>query len=381
MAPRSPQSQLWPYPPLLASVQPRVVRSPECHHGLVGVTITLSRRFCGPRDSANGGYTAGVLAQHLRATAEVTLRRPPPLEQPLVVELEDRRILLRDGAELVAEASATTIDIAAPPPVTLATAAEASLTSPFRETATHPFHTCFTCGPNRDEGDGLRLFAGRVPGTDSFAVPWTPTEVNDEIVWAALDCPSSAVIYLNEPHPPPHVLGRIAARIDHRPQPGEPHVIMSWPLEWVGRKVLSASAIFDSDTRVCAVARATWIRLADDTGCRSRLTPIERATRAAASRRTSRPRSSRLEPEQSQATALQRSGGPGTGDSRVDPSRVSSGRMVCPLAPGALHLPDQVTGSIDCRSDDGWPVPDAWAETLRRQTLRARNWWRRAGSP
>lgn len=234
-----------------------------CHHGVVGVTITLPQRFCGPPDSANGGYTAGVLAQHVSATAEVTLRRPPPLEQPLVVEREEGRVVLRDGADLVAEASATTIDIEVPPPVTLDTAGEVSLLSPFRDAAIHPFPTCFTCGPARAEGDGLRLFAGRVPGTNSFAVPWMPNEVSDEIVWAALDCPSCAVIYLEDSHPPAHVLGRIAARIDHRPEPGTPHIIMSWPLECAGRKVLSASAIFDSDNRLCAVARATWIRLAD----------------------------------------------------------------------------------------------------------------------
>ena len=227
------------------------------------MTITLPRRFCGPPDSANGGYTAGVLAQHVGATAEVTLWRPPPLERPLTVEHEEGRVVLRDSTDLVAEASVTTVDIAAPPPVTLDTAATVTLSSPFRDATIHPFPTCFTCGPARPAGDGLRLFAGRVPGTDSFALPWTPNEVSDEIIWAALDCPSCAVIYLDDRHPPPHVLGRIAARIDHRPEWGEPHVIMSWPLERSGRKVLSASAIFDSDARLCAVARSTWIRLAD----------------------------------------------------------------------------------------------------------------------
>ena len=230
---------------------------------MVAVTITLPRRFCGPPDSANGGYTAGVLAQHVGTTAEVTLRRPPPLDRPLVVEPEESRVVLRDGADLIAEASATTVDVDVRPPVTLDTAAAVSLSSPFRDATIHPFPTCFTCGPSRQQDDGLRLFAGRVPGTDSFAAPWTPSEVSDEIVWAALDCPSCAVIYLDDSHPPAHVLGRIAARIDHRPQPGAPHIIMSWPLERTGRKVLSASAILDSDARLCAVARATWIRLAD----------------------------------------------------------------------------------------------------------------------
>ncbi len=227
----------------------------------MSVIITLPRRFCGPPDSANGGYTAGVVAQHVDGPAEVTLRRPPPLEQPLALERDAQRAVLRDGDELVAEATPTTIDLDIRAPVTLEQADEAARSSPFRDTTTHPFPTCFTCGPARAAGDGLRLFAGRVPGTDSFAVPWTPDDTAEEIVWAALDCPSSAVIYLDDSHPLPHVLGRIAARIDRRPEPGNPHVIMSWPLDQSGRKVLSASGIFDTDARLCAVARATWIRL------------------------------------------------------------------------------------------------------------------------
>ncbi len=224
-------------------------------------SITLPRHFCGPPDSANGGYTAGTLARYVAGPAEVTLRRPPPLDRPLRVEQENGRVMLRDGDDLVAEAAAVRFDIDVPLPVDPATAGAASRTSPFRDFAIHPFPTCFTCGPGRAEGDGLRLFAGRVPGTDVFAAPWTPGDVRDEIVWAALDCPSCAVIYLDERHPAPHVLGRIAARIDHPPVSGAAHVVMSWLRERDGRKVHSASAIFDADARLCAVARTTWIRL------------------------------------------------------------------------------------------------------------------------
>jgi len=225
-------------------------------------SITIPRRFCGPPDSANGGYSAGALARYVDGPAEVTLRRPPPLGRPLRVEREEDRVMLHDGDDLVAEASPTTFDLDVPRPVEPETAAAASLTSAFRNLATHPFPTCFTCGPSREEGDGLRLFAGRVPGTDAFAALWTPDEVDDEIVWAALDCPSCAVIYLDDDRPPPHVLGRIAVRIDRPPVAGAPHVVMSWPRGHDGRKVHSASAIYDPGARLCAVARATWIRLA-----------------------------------------------------------------------------------------------------------------------
>jgi hypothetical protein len=76
-------------------------------------------------------------------TAQVTLRRPPPLDRPLVVEQEEGRVVLQDGIDLVAEASATTIDIEVPPPVTLDIAAEASRLSPFRDATIHPFPTCY----------------------------------------------------------------------------------------------------------------------------------------------------------------------------------------------------------------------------------------------
>jgi hypothetical protein len=224
-------------------------------------TVVLPRRFCGPPDSANGGYAAGTLARYLHGPSEVTLRLPPPLDRPLMVEREAACTVLRDGDTVVADASATAVDVNALRPVDLDTARAVSLSSPFRDVARHPFPTCFVCGPERAEGDGLRLFPGRVPGTDSFATAWIPAEISEEMIWAALDCPSGAVIYLDEHAPPAHVLGRIAARVDHPPEPGMPHVIMSWPLGREGRKVFSASAIYDSHARVCAIARATWIRV------------------------------------------------------------------------------------------------------------------------
>ena len=65
----------------------------------------------------------------------------------------------------------------------------------------------------------------------------------------------------DDERPPPHVLGRIAAQIRRRPEPGAEHVIMSWLLGRDGHKVNSASAIYRPDAGVCAVARATWISL------------------------------------------------------------------------------------------------------------------------
>jgi hypothetical protein len=235
--------------------------SDRCQDGRVEEAVTFARRFRGPPDSANGGYSAGTLASFVDGPAEVTLRKAPPLERPLTVVRGATGVQLLDGDQLVADAVPTSVDTEAPVPVDLDAAKAASRSSPFRDRDRHPFPMCFACGPDRDEHDGLRLFAGRVPGTDRYATTWTPHESGTAFVWAALDCPSSALIYLDDERPPPHVLGRIAARIDRTPVLGTPHVIMSWLVGRDGRKMFSGSAIYDEQSRLCAVARATWIEL------------------------------------------------------------------------------------------------------------------------
>ena len=58
------------------------------------MAIVIDRRFRGPDDSGNGGYSAGLFAlEHGGDVVEVTLRLPPPLETPL--ELDGERIVRR----------------------------------------------------------------------------------------------------------------------------------------------------------------------------------------------------------------------------------------------------------------------------------------------
>jgi hypothetical protein len=49
-------------------------------------SLVIMSRFCGPPDSGNGGYVCGLIAGYLDGPAEVTLRKPPPLETPLNLE-------------------------------------------------------------------------------------------------------------------------------------------------------------------------------------------------------------------------------------------------------------------------------------------------------
>jgi len=184
----------------------------------------------------------------------------------LTVVGDTGRAELRDGADVVAEAMAMMVDVDAPPPVEWDDAVTASATSTFRDASLHPFPTCFACGPDRAEGDGLRLFAGAVDGGAVFAAPWVPTEVNRPIVWAALDCPSSAPAFADPTAEGPFVLGRIAARIDRLPEPGLRHVVTSAAAGRDGRKFFAVSAIRDADGGLCAIARATWIQLRPEGG-------------------------------------------------------------------------------------------------------------------
>ena len=88
--------------------------------------VVIARRFCGPPDSGNGGYSAGLLAQSLDGAIEVTLRRPPPLERELALVTRAERVELVDGNELVAEARPTALELAAPAAPTFEQATELS---------------------------------------------------------------------------------------------------------------------------------------------------------------------------------------------------------------------------------------------------------------
>jgi hypothetical protein len=218
--------------------------------------LVIDPHYSGPPGSANGGYTCGLVAALLDGPAEVTLRLPPPLGRPLRVERTDDRVAIFDDAALVAEATLTEIDLDVPEAVTVAAAERAARGYPGFET--HAFPDCFVCGPSRGEGEGLRIFAGRVEGRDDvFAAPWTPAESRPELVWAALDCPGA--IAVGFPERGETLLGRLAARIDRLPEPGEPHVVVAWPLGEDGRKLYAGTALLTASGQPLAHARATWI--------------------------------------------------------------------------------------------------------------------------
>jgi hypothetical protein len=231
-------------------------------------TIVIDRRFRGPPESGQGGYTCGLLAGMLPGTVEVSLRAPPPLERPLTIEQHaDGQLMLRDGDTLVARAQAADLELAAPDPVTFEEATSA--VSGYLGFEHHAFPSCFACGPERGEGDGLRLFPGPVNGRGMVACPWRPSVdladgdglVRSEFVWAALDCPTAFACDLGESWA--IVLAQLTAKINRPLRAEEPHVVTAWPLGRDGRKHHAACAVFDQGGEVLAVSRTLWIEPRD----------------------------------------------------------------------------------------------------------------------
>jgi hypothetical protein len=217
--------------------------------------IVIERRFRGPTESGNGGYTSGLVAQFVEGAAEVTLRVPPPLDTPLDVRHYGDAVRVLDGETIVAEAKPAVVDVEPPAPPSFPAAAAAALPEGDLES---PFPECFVCGPHREAGDGLRIFAGPL-GDRSVAATWTPADrqTGSEFVWAALDCPGAYASGFGERGV--LVLGRLAARVEALPEPGEPCVVVAWPLGDEGRKAYAGTALYGEGGRVLGVARATWI--------------------------------------------------------------------------------------------------------------------------
>ena len=217
--------------------------------------MRIPARFNGPPRSANGGYTCGLVAALLGGEAEVTLRVPPPLERELRVVRADGRVELRDGKTLVAEGERASVDVDVPSPVSVAEAEAAS--ARYAGFAHHAYPTCFTCGPERE--DGLGIYAGPVTGRDGVvAATWTPAEEPaPEVVWAALDCPSGWAV--DDFQREGVLLGRMAARVDRLPASGVPHVVLGWRLGEEGRKRYAGSALLTATGQALARSRSTWI--------------------------------------------------------------------------------------------------------------------------
>lgn len=228
--------------------------------------LIIASRFCGPSGSGNGGYVCGRIAAHLPGTVSVRLQAPPPLDTGLQVELLPAAARLLNGSKVIAEARVVELDLIPPACPSVAEAQQASAS--YAGFEHHAFPHCFVCGPQRTQGDGLRIFAGPVASRDMVACTWVPDaslangsdRVQDEYLWAALDCPGAFAV-MPVPAGRALVLGELSVRIDERIAVGEPCIVIGWPLQIDGRKRIAGSALFSRAGTLVAVGRATWIEV------------------------------------------------------------------------------------------------------------------------
>jgi hypothetical protein len=232
--------------------------------------IVIGRQFCGPPNSGNGGYVCGVLAKGLEGAVIAVLRAPIPLDRDLGLQARDGGMVLLDEADsLMGQAGPAVQPLPEPPPPpSLEEARAASGRHIGHGQRTHPI--CFTCGADREDGDGLRVFPGQIEGADAgvVACTWTPHAafaeadgtVATEVVWAALDCPGFfAWVELAGRHGA--LLGTMTGEILTPPRVGEEYVVVAWPLERQGRKELAGVALFTADGELMARAHQVWIAM------------------------------------------------------------------------------------------------------------------------
>lgn len=227
-------------------------------------TTTISNRFAGPPFAANGGYTAGLLAEHLGVRgAHVQLRAPVPLDTPIEIAIDDPQATISHHGQVLVTASPVSLLDRTHPQVDFVTAAIAAGST---DSAKHPFPGCFVCGPDRSHEDGLHLFPGRV-SDDVVAVSWRPTlwqadptgTVGMRMVAAALDCPS-VFPYLDAGDAA--LLASMTFEVGRLPHVGEHLVVTGWRRYSEGRKHFAASAIATADGETLARADTLWIAVA-----------------------------------------------------------------------------------------------------------------------
>jgi hypothetical protein len=238
-------------------------------------SLVIEKRFCGPPRSTNGGYVCGLLAAHIDGDAEITLLAPPPLEQRLDLVAGEHGVELRKEEATLATGRRVHIDVPEIPIVNFSEAQDAARRSRYHQDS-HPLPTCFVCGPARVHGDGLRIAPGPLPPRPGYkigmlAAPWVPYSnlasedraVGGEFIWAALDCPTGyagvGAQHLGMTGAETILLGRMSARIDRRPYPGDQCIIVAWPTGRDGRKLFANSALLSSNGELLAVAQAIWL--------------------------------------------------------------------------------------------------------------------------
>jgi hypothetical protein len=236
-------------------------------------SINIDRRFRGSPVAAQGGYAAGKAASFLEGTVEVQFNGPTPLDQDLSVEVDDEeRVTVLDGSDVVMEVSPdASVLVEIPADNELIDAIFSR--GPVETSGDHERPHCFGCSLDRHDGLGIATLP--IGATGIWGTTWTPGAslpstgdfVDDEIVWAALDCPGSFAA--SDPS------GRLegvtgfpslkamTVEIREKVRIGEQLAVLGWRVNQTGSVVDCGVAIVDRDHRVKAYAHLTHV-IADD---------------------------------------------------------------------------------------------------------------------
>jgi hypothetical protein len=242
-------------------------------------TIVVARRFRGPDAgpaTGNGGYFCGLVAGAApqATTIEIRAGAGVPLDRPLAVRVDAGAVEVLDDGALVARSSPARLAVHAPVPPPLEVALEASrrFEAQLDEgSVRHTFPECFVCGHRRAAGDGMRLFAGPLPGDGPErgqvrVAGWRPDpafvdeagRLRPEFVWSALDCPGGWAL------PGPINTGTLQVEIREPVDARHPLIVMGWrapaPTPRAGsRRRYAGTAIFDAGGRLLALGAAIWV--------------------------------------------------------------------------------------------------------------------------
>ncbi len=233
--------------------------------------MRIDQRFNGPPASAHGGVACGVFAGAVNSrAANVRLMAPPPLDTDLELATEDGVVTVSDPSGAVAEVRPVDqhgIEDFPWLPDGHVDAALGGWEATIAEIG-HPFPTCFGCGDKRPEGDGLELFAGPVSNTDLSAAWWQPDDslasdgiVHDWAVWAAVDCPSGAVVLPELDESEIMLLGQLSVWVHDSPVVGERYQVVSRSIGRDGRRLPSEVGIVAESGAQLAAGSATWITI------------------------------------------------------------------------------------------------------------------------
>lgn len=224
-------------------------------------SVSIQERFAGPPFGANGGYTAGLLAEHAGVReAHVALSAPVPMGRGLEIATDGGTARISHGGRLLASAAPVSLLDWSHPAVDFVSAVIAAGDV---DPAGHPFPGCFVCGP--EAADGMHLLPGPV-GDGVVAVPWRPTTgqadptgtVPLRIVSAALDCPSAFPALAPGEQA---LLASMTFGVNRLPTVGEHLVVIGWTRSIEGRKLRTSSAVTTADGDTVAKADTLWVKV------------------------------------------------------------------------------------------------------------------------